>query len=212
MACAGTGGKQSLHKGIALQRLNKRLTRGSSASMRLCCQCPRPQAGRLVPIRPARLIAASVAAVVLGVFSLTVTAPPASAKSACWQQILNEWVDTSNVSPTYPLHCYGEAVKHVPQDLAQYSSIIEDILAARQQASRLNLRRPSGVTPSNTTSGAPADPSSGVYNSAIDKLSPTNSDSMPLPLLILAGLALVMVAAGGAGLLSRHLKARKAAG
>jgi hypothetical protein len=35
---------------------------------------------------------------------------------------------------------------------------------------------------------------------------------MPLPLLILAGLALVMVAAGGAGLISRHLKARKAAG
>ena len=61
--------------------------------MRLRCQCPRPPAGRLRAIRPARLIAASVAAVVLGVFALTVTAPPASAQTPCWKQIIDDWVE-----------------------------------------------------------------------------------------------------------------------
>jgi hypothetical protein len=151
-------------------------------------------------------------AVVLGLLALAVSAPQASAKTPCWRQIQDEWVNTNppHISPTYPLHCYGEAIDHVPNDLAQYSSIIEDIQAARQQASRLNLRRPAGINPTDTTtSKAPTDPSGGVYSSAIDKLGPTNSDALPLPLLILAGLAAIMVAAGGAGLVSRHLKARK---
>src|SRR6266511_2753157 len=98
MAWARTGGKQRFQQGIGLQRLNKRLTRASSPSMRLCFQCQRPPAGRLGAIRPARLIAASAAAVVLGVFSLTVSAPPASANTACWKQILDEWTDTGRVS------------------------------------------------------------------------------------------------------------------
>src|SRR5437773_2024326 len=104
MAWARTGGKQRSHQGIDLQRLNNRLTGASSPSMRLCSQCQRPPAGRLGAIRPARLIAASVAAVVLGVFSLTVTAPPASAKPACWKQIIDDWVDDGVIQNVYPLH------------------------------------------------------------------------------------------------------------
>jgi hypothetical protein len=150
-------------------------------------------------------------AVVLGVLALAVSAPSASAKAPCWKQIQDEWVSTDppHVSATYPLHCYGEAIKHVPEDLAQYSSIIEDIQAARQQAIRHNFRGLSGVDPTKKTTKTPSDPSNGVYNYAIDSVGPTNSDSMPLPLVILAGLAAIMVAAGGAGLVSRHLKARK---
>jgi len=152
-----------------------------------------------------------VAAVVLGVFALTVTAPPASAQTACWKQIIDDWVNDGAIEGVYPLHCYGEAINHVPNDLAQYTGIIDDITAARQQAARgvRTTQAHGGPSSSEPTSN---DPSSGVYNSALDKLGPTNSDSLPLPLLILAGLALVMVAAGAAGLLSRHLKARKVAG
>jgi hypothetical protein len=149
-----------------------------------------------------------VAAVVLGVFSLTVTAPPASAKSPCWKQIQDDWVDDGVIQGVYPLHCYGEAIKHVPNDLQQYTGIIEDINAARQRASRLRFLtgRPQPAPPAEAS---PHDPDSSVYNSAIDKLGPTNSDSMPLPLLILAGLALIMVATGAVGLATRHLRARK---
>ena len=178
--------------------------------MRLRCQCPRPQAGRLKTIRPARIIAAS-AAVVFGVLALAVSAPSASAQTPCWKQIQDDWVNDGIIQSVYPLHCYGEAIKHVPNDLQQYTGIIDDITAARQRASRVRLLtgRPQPPAPAEAS---PHDPDSSVYNSAIDKLGPTNSDSIPLPLLILAGLALAMVAAGAAGLASRHLKARKVAG
>ena len=175
--------------------------------MRLCCQCLRPPTGRLKAIRPARLIAASVA-VVFAVLALTVSAPPASAQTPCWKQIQDDWVDDGIIQGVYPLHCYGEAIKHVPNDLAQYTGIIDDITAARQQAAR-GVRTTQVHVPQLKSEPTSNDPSGGVYNSALDKLGPTNSDSLPLPLLILAGLALIMVAAGGAGLATRHLRARK---
>jgi hypothetical protein len=149
-----------------------------------------------------------VAAVALGVFALTVTAPPASAQTACWKQIIDDWVNDGAIEGVYPLHCYGEAIKHVPNDLAQYTGIIDDITAARQQAAR-GVRTTQAHNPPSSSEPTSNDPSGGVYNQAIDKLGPTNSDSLPLPLLILAGLALIMVAAGGAGLATRHLRARK---
>ena len=164
-------------------------------------------------IRPARLTAVSVlVAAALGAAALAF-ATPASAAAPCWKQILNEWTDSQAgyVSTDYPLHCYGEAISHVPNDLAQYTGIIDDITAARQQAAR-------GTRTLQSAGGAPSadrtanDPDSGLYNQAIGKIGPTNADSVPLPLLILAGLSLILVAAGGAGLVSRRLRARKVPG
>jgi hypothetical protein len=148
-------------------------------------------------------------AVVLGMLALAFSAAPASAATPCWKQVLNEWTANPSgyVSGDYPLHCYGDAISHVPEDLAQYTGVIEDIQSARQRAARgtrtLQARTPQRAEPTSN------DPRGGVYNSAIDKLGPTNSDSLPLPLLILAGLAAIMVAAGAAGLATRHLRARK---
>jgi hypothetical protein len=161
-----------------------------------------------VHIRPARLTAVSVlVAAVLGMAALASDASAANAGTPCWRQVINEWVKTDHVSATYPLHCYNDAIAHVPNDLRQYSSIEEDILAARQQAARAgNDRRLTGHVLPNQ---AAADPKNGLYNQAVDSLSPNNADSMPLPLLILAGLSLILIAAGGAGLVTRRVKARK---
>jgi len=146
-------------------------------------------------------------AAVLGALALAVAAPPASAKAACWKQIIDDWVDDGAIQHAYPLHCYGDAVKHVPNDLQQYTGIVDDINAARQRAARSRVLF--GNNPPTTQADTQNDPDSSVYNSAIDRLGPTNSDSLPLPLLILAGLALIMVAAGAVGLATRHLRARK---
>ena len=159
-------------------------------------------------IRPAR--AAAVCALVvtaLGAAALTFGTSPAAAQSSCWRQVINEWVKSDQVSATYPLHCYREAIAHVPNDLRQYSSIEEDILAARQQEALRGDRRPQVHVPSSQNQNR--DPQSGLYNEAIDSLSPTNADSMPLPLLILAGLSLILMTAGGAGLVTKRVKARK---
>jgi hypothetical protein len=160
-----------------------------------------------VHIRPARLIAVSVlVAAVLGAAAFASNASAAPTGAPCWRQVINEWVKYDRVSATYPLHCYNDAISHVPNDLRQYSSIEEDILAARQQAARRgNLRTPQVHVPTNSTNGPP----NGLYHQAVDSLSPNNADSMPLPLVILAGLSLILIAAGGAGLVTRRVKARK---
>ena len=163
-------------------------------------------------IRPARLTAVSVlVAAVLGAAALAFAAP-ASAAVPCWKQILNEWTDSQagHVSGDYPLHCYGEAINHVPNDLAQYTGIIDDITAARQQAARgtRSLASHNGKASERTSS----QPKSGLYNEALDQLGPSNADSFPLPLLILAGLSMILIAAGGAGLVTRRVKARKLPG
>ena len=157
-------------------------------------------------IRPARRIAVSVlVAAILGVVALSVGASVAAAKSACARQILNEWADNRQISTTYPLHCYREAIAAVPEDLRVYTDIEQDILAARQQAAR-GIRT---LQNRNQTSQSDSqrDPDAGLFTQGFDKLGPNNADSMPLPLIILAGLALLLIAAGAVGLVSRRFRA-----
>jgi len=146
-------------------------------------------------------------AAVLGLAALSVGAPAAAAKTACWRQILNEWVDNRQISPDYPLHCYREAIQHVPEDLRVYTDIEQNILAARQQAARL-FRTPQSRTPS-SQAARQRDPDAGLFTEGFDKLGPNNADSMPLPLIILGGLALLMVAAGAVGLVSRRFRTHR---
>jgi hypothetical protein len=164
-------------------------------------------------IRPARVTAVSVlVAAVLGLAALSVGAPAAAAKTACWRQILNEWVDDRPIAPTYPLHCYREAIQHVPEDLRVYTDIEQDILAARQLAVRTqNLREPTVRTQPGQAERR-QNPDADYFARGFDKLGPNNADSMPLPLIILGGLALLLIAAGGAGLISRRLRARRVSG
>jgi hypothetical protein len=159
----------------------------------------------------------------LAALALAVSAPPATAKTPCWRQILDDWVDNGRIDKTYPLGCYQQAIRHVPNDLKQYSNIEDDILAARQQVvrsrtvRRLNVvKNPSTgkkpTNPRNEKAEAVKEPSRGLYNQAIGVAGPNNADSVPLPLLILAGLALLLISAGAAGLVSRRLRARKVPG
>jgi hypothetical protein len=162
-------------------------------------------------IRPARLTAVSVlVAAVLGLAALSVGAPAAAAKTDCARQILNEWVDNRQISTTYPLHCYPEAIAAVPEDLLVYTDIERDILAARQQAVRSQDLREPQVSGQPSEAERRSDPNADLFAKGFDTLGPNNADSMPLPLLILGGLALLLVAAGAAGLVSRRIRARKA--
>ena len=159
-------------------------------------------------IRPARLTAVSVlVAAVLGLAALSVGAPAAAAKAACWRLILNEWVDNRQISPSYELHCYREAIQHVPEDLRVYTDIEQDILAARQQAARGLRRIQSRDQPSEAERRH--DPDASYFTQGFDKLGPNNADSMPLPLLILGGLALLLIGAGAVGLASRRFRTRR---
>lgn len=156
------------------------------------------------------MLAAALAALALGA-----AASPAAAKTPCSRQIIEQWVDFHQIDSTYPLHCYREAIAAVPEDLRVYTGIVDDILSARQKAVRSNVRRPTAVDPNAIKSAkkdAAKDPNQALFKQAFDKLGSRNVDTVPLPLLILAGLSLLLIAAGAAGLVSRRLRARKAPG
>lgn len=130
----------------------------------------------------------------------------------CWKQIQNDWVNDGKIEGVYPLHCYGEAIKHVPEDLAQYTGIIDEINAARQRATRSKFRRLATHNSQTATPDRPGQPKSQLFQEAFNKLGPRNADSFPLPLMILGAMALVMISVGAVGLVTRRLKTPKVPG
>jgi hypothetical protein len=147
---------------------------------------------------------------------------PARAATPCWKTLLNDWYD-GRIDQTYPRRCYQEALHHLPADVQTYSSAHDDILRALQSATAKARRAgqrigpntlvvpPSGAvkTGRNTRSTANGrKPSKGLSKLA-DKLNPGSASSLPVPLLVLGGLALLLVAAGGTGLVVKRIQANR---
>ncbi len=149
-------------------------------------------------------------------------AAKAKAKSTtpCWKVLLNDWYD-GRIDGSYARHCYTDALKHLPADVSTYSSAHDDILRALQSAIAKQKKLGKKVGP-NTLITAPGGPKKGGGSKTdtsgtgrkqgtglADKLNPGSPSSLPVPLLILGGLALVLVAAGGAGLVAKRIQARR---
>ncbi len=62
-----------------------------------------------------------------------------------------------------------------------------------------------------TTATAPGRKPDKGLGGVAEQLNPSSASSLPLPLLVLGGLAILLVAAGGAGLLAKRMQARKQA-
>ena len=67
---------------------------------------------------------------------------PASAKGKppCWKTLINDWYD-GRIDGTYPIHCYREALQHLPTDVDTYSSARDDIKQALQKRITQGTRR-----------------------------------------------------------------------
>src|ERR687896_393990 len=170
------------------------------------------------PVRPLAALAA-VLLVVTGA-ALGVGAAPAAAAKPCWERVMDDWVDNSRIDGVYSSSCLAETRRRVPEDLRTYTDIIDKLDAYRQGVTRT----PQGVGAG--TSRGPAGPTGGDRARA-PQLEPnvkdegpissvlgtgtTDANSIPLPLLVLAGLALMLMAAGGAGFAHRKLQARRVA-
>lgn len=160
---------------------------------------------------------------------LAASAGPAAAATPCWKTLLNDWYD-GRIDHVYPVHCYEDALHHLPTDVQEYSSAHDDIERALLDA-RLRDRRagrtetpgtlvPASTTPRTTTSqprstaeSQPPLPLPGNHPRAgiervADELNPASPDALPIPLLVLGGLAILLVAAGGLGALIRRRQDR----
>jgi hypothetical protein len=155
--------------------------------------------------------AAALALLVLG-------SAPASAASPCWKAVVNDWYRHGQVLGTYPVHCYTEAMRNLPTDSKIYSTAPDDIRRAMLLAirSERNGGGPSGPSPGVTpSSGGDSSSSStggkGFLGSVFDTFAPKNADGVPLPLIVLAVVALLLLVAGGASVLARRMQSRRVA-
>jgi hypothetical protein len=163
----------------------------------------------------------------ISVALLAATARPAAAATPCWKALLNDWYD-GRIDQTYASHCYTEAIAHLPRDVQTYSSAREDILRALQSAKARARKAGQPVSKNTLITPPPRKPGTGKPGKndpgpaatdanrrkglahVADKLNPAGgASSLPLPLLVLGGLALVLVAAGGAGLVVKRVQSRR---
>ena len=159
----------------------------------------------------------------------------ASAATPCGKKVLADWFDNGRIDRLYPLHCYEEAIDAIPDDIRDYADAEEVISRALQSALRGDLdeggcdpspdgsandcKRTSGE--SNGSNSGGGNKSGGGNNSSggdeavnpgqvapdVDTSGPS---SVPIPLLVLGGMSLALLAAGGLGYLSRRRHAVRA--
>ena len=199
------------------------------------------KAGTLTPPRPSipvpdvlfRRLLLPAALLALVAAALLATAPAASAKAkTCGEKVVDDWYGDGRVDEVFPTHCYLDAIRSLPVDVKDYSNAEEDIRRALAYARQHKPDPgPTGGPAPTDTGGPVAEPPTTTTNPVDDPTVPTvttddpasdtlatpgvdtsGPSSVPIPLLILGGLALLLLAAGGAGYLSRRAQARRNGG
>jgi hypothetical protein len=141
-----------------------------------------------------------------------VTSASLQATDRCWLAVVNDWLDNNQVDQIYAIPCYTQAIQHLNQfpDVKGYSSAVDDIHDALLAAIRQD--RGGGGTSGGPNGSGPggSDPSKGgPVGTGLDKIGSTNAQSVPLPLLVLAGLAMLLLLSAGATWVARRIQARR---
>jgi hypothetical protein len=146
----------------------------------------------VTPHTPSTRVATVLAALVA---ALAFTSGGATAAPPCADAILADWLDNSRIDRLYDLPCYEAAIDAIPHDLRDYTDAADVIARAFQSASgrRLEGRRLEGPS---TTDPPPPTGVPGVDASA--------STSVPIPLLVLGGMSVMLLAAGGVAYVARR--------
>jgi hypothetical protein len=161
----------------------------------------------------------------------SVASADAGAAAPCRDRIYNDWYHDGKIATTYPVACYRDALKHIKGDALVYSSLSDDIRAAMQGALALKKgdtkvpaqigthgtpvsSRPLSSSKANQTN-LPHDPSSSSVQ--VNTTLPTSTvaagatsgggSGVPVPLLVLGGLALLLTAVGGVGVIAKRRRA-----
>jgi hypothetical protein len=158
-----------------------------------------------------RLLRAFPALVVL-VLSVVVAlaaASPAGAKATpCGKKVLGDWFDNGRIDRLYPLNCYEEAIDAIPEDLRAYADA-EDVITRALQAALHHKLTGGGQDPSpgDGTDGSGSGNGDGSSAQGAPGVNTSSPSSVPIPLLVLGGMSIVLLAAGGLGYLSRRRQA-----
>jgi hypothetical protein len=166
------------------------------------------------PYRCARTLGAFV--VVAATVLVALAVPGTAMASECGDKVLADWFDNGRIDRLYQAHCYEEAIDAIPADLRDYANAEEIISRALQASLRGELDDggpdPSpgdgdpSVTPGTGTPGDPGGPTDPGTEATPD-VDTTGISSVPIPLLVLGGMSIALLAAGGLGYLRRRAAA-----
>ncbi len=157
------------------------------------------------------------------------TSAPATAAN-CGKQVVNDWYDNGRVDRIYPLSCYRQAIRILPTDVIDYSNAKEEIgraLAFAKQGKADPGSKPTGTGTTPTTPTVTTDPvttptetvettpetettetDTAPLTEAGGSFDTSGPSSVPVPLIVLGGLAVLLLAAGAAGYLARRASGR----
>jgi hypothetical protein len=163
-----------------------------------------------------------IPALLAGAVLVLTTPRQASAATPCWERVINDWLKDGRIDGTYSVKCYQAALKNVQEDLRDYSNVTDVIQAAMQNALGKPTKTGTGSGPTGSTGVPPgADPTGNkprtpqnvpprsIYRKAIDNLGTTQADSLPIPLLVLAGLGSLLLLTAGGLAANKRIRARK---
>lgn len=126
-------------------------------------------------------------------------ATSASAAQPCADAILADWLDDSRIDRVYALPCYEAAIDAIPQDIEDYTDAADVIARAFQSAAGRRLERGlEGPVPA--SAGTPA---------SVPPVDASSSTAVPVPILVLAGMSLTLLAAGGFGYVARRRREQR---
>ncbi len=152
------------------------------------------------------------------VLALVALAGPTSAFAAqpCWKELVNDYWADNRVDNIYDISCYREAMAKLPRDVQEYSDAQDDLRRALLEAIRDDRSNggfgDSSEEETDTTATPPVgddDGGGGFFREVLDRLGPKNADSVPVPLLVLAAIAVILLGAAGASYGARWLQGRR---
>jgi hypothetical protein len=177
----------------------------------------------------------------VAIAAFAATAGTAAAKTSCGEKVIDDWYGskTGQLSKTYPLHCYKQALKIIKgrPDLDVYSNASQDILFAMQLA----IARGKGGPPAGTSSVAtdpqtadvlpsfhggpdakngghapsgtlvvPYHPEGPGHSTPVTNVLQSSSpSSVPIPAIVLGAVAALLLALGGAAFVARRRQSRR---
>lgn len=181
----------------------------------------------------ARLFAATFVAALAAVAAV----PSVAQATPCWKRVIDDWSKDGVITNHYSPRCLRQAIKHTPEDLRDYSPILDDINAALFDATggRGGSNGPnhgggsaggggtgsggggSGSGPNDSGSmgptGNPNSKSTGdgklvVPMAGTADSAPSHSREVPLPLIVLGSVLLLAALAAASPPLYRRLRGR----
>jgi len=173
----------------------------------------RPQQPQRRPRMP-RFLKTLILVVAIAAAAGTVGAGPAQA-SKCSAALIHDWYVDGRIDQTYAVHCYREALKDIPEDQIVYGTLRDDLTRALQTVIRNHSGnvKPETLVPGAGKGNGPGGSGhdEGFFGRLARALGPDTADSVPVPLLVLGGLALLLIAAATASFVARRVQARRAA-